>query len=262
MQDNGLSWGISKCHILAQNGVERVPLWLGGELVNYAESGEYLGVMMDAHGITDAATLERIAKADARLRLLRGAGINRPKLGSARLRLIYGALIEPVWTYGLHVAPFSEAVEIRATRLVDAATAWMSSNLQKHSRRRMRRLLALKDADLQRRTQQVALRSRFEGIRQEERDHGTPEQASASARDAEMAVSVGADSEELGDPEAAQVSRWARVEDSRRRKRRIARATTVEMIAYGGCHRRGMQRVRQIGRLADSRRTRKRPSGT
>lgn len=89
-----------------------------------------------------------VVKAEARLRMLKAAGICRPKLGSARLRLIYGALINPVWSYAFHVTPLTETLEEKAGKLIDAATRWMFPNLRKHSRKRMRRLLALKDVDI------------------------------------------------------------------------------------------------------------------
>lgn len=186
---------------------------------------------MNAEGITDAATVERIAKAEARQRLLRGAGINRPKLGSVRLRMIYGALIEPVWTYALHVSQFSATVREKAAKLIDAATKWMSTNLPPKSRIRMRRLLALRDADVQRRRQQLALLSRLEGVWLEAMDEEIEAQTLATAMDAQMASTICNTTSALGEPDDTQTARWTALEDGRRRKRRIAAAQGVELHA-------------------------------
>lgn len=97
--------------------------------------------------------MERLRKAEHRLRQLRAAGINRPKLSVMRLRSIYMALLQPVWTYGVHLSPFSNEVETLAAKFIDAVTQWFYPKLQKHSRQRMRRLIGIEDADILRRIQ-------------------------------------------------------------------------------------------------------------
>lgn len=38
---------------------------------------------------------------------MKASGIRRPRMSSERLRQVYGALIRPVWTYAIHLSPYS-----------------------------------------------------------------------------------------------------------------------------------------------------------
>lgn len=71
---------------------------MNGETLQYSETVEYLGVRISAHGVTELVTLERLRRAETRIRQLRAAGINRPRISSLRLRYIYSALVLPCWT--------------------------------------------------------------------------------------------------------------------------------------------------------------------
>lgn len=93
---NGLEWGVTKCHALRAEEAPATPLYLDGNELKYCASAEYLGVEVDASGVTDAATLERICRAGARIQMLKASVIARPRLTSARLQQVYGALIRPV----------------------------------------------------------------------------------------------------------------------------------------------------------------------
>lgn len=134
-------------------GAPHVELFLNGDTLAYEPASEYLGFNLSTQEVKDAATLERIVKAEARLRMLQRAKIRRPRIDSERLRKLYAALLQLLWTYGLQLTPFLTAVEDRATWLIEQVTAWEYPNLPKHSRKRERRLLALCDADIQRHKQ-------------------------------------------------------------------------------------------------------------
>lgn len=110
--DHGLTWGITKCAALAAPGAPQVELLLNVELLSYAPAAEYLGVNLSASGVTDAATLERITKAEVRLRMLQRSGIGRPRIGSERLRTVYAALIGVFdgAHHGMGVPKLTEAV--------------------------------------------------------------------------------------------------------------------------------------------------------
>lgn len=123
--ENGLTWGISKCKALA-TGVPQTPLYLAGETLEYVATAEYLGVQIGAEGISDGATMERIRNAVARIRMLVAAGMSRPRLSSLRIKEVYAMLIRPMWTYSLHLTPFTPKVEKAEFELLTAATNWTS----------------------------------------------------------------------------------------------------------------------------------------
>lgn len=143
---NGMQWGIQKCHALCAPTVPSTRLTLAGQELQYADTAAYLGVQINAQGVTDGSTLERLRKAEGCIRMMRASGISRSRLSSIRLRAIYGSLVRPLWTYALHITPFTTAVEEMAASLIDFATQWVFPTLPKQSRRRARRLLGMEDA--------------------------------------------------------------------------------------------------------------------
>lgn len=134
--ENGLTWGVAKCHALAAPSVPRPPLTLAGEVLQYSDTADYLGVRVSATGVTEGGTIERLRSAECRIRQLKAAGMLRPRLSVNRLRCIYLALFRPVWTYSLHITPFSNVVREHAAALVDATIQWLYPKLARHSRRR------------------------------------------------------------------------------------------------------------------------------
>lgn len=59
---NGLTWGASKCHALAVPFGPQPPLVLSGQPLEYTQSTEYLGVEIDAFGVTDEGTFARVKR--------------------------------------------------------------------------------------------------------------------------------------------------------------------------------------------------------
>lgn len=186
-EESGLKWGLNKCHALRAAGAPNVTLLLDGSTLSYASSAEYLGVDLDAQGVTDAATLERICRAGARLRQLKAAGVSRPRLGGAQLRRVYGALVRPVWRYAIHLAPFSDRIERQAADLMHQVVDWIFPKLPKHSKRRAKRLLALEDADVRRFLQILSMRGRMENAHLMAQATGNAQEVMATSQDAAMA---------------------------------------------------------------------------
>lgn len=71
------------------------------------------------------ATLERICKEMDRLPRFQAPRISRPRLSSSRLILIYKTLLQHVWTYFLHLTPFTDKVEEAAENIIDVVRTWM-----------------------------------------------------------------------------------------------------------------------------------------
>lgn len=224
---HGLKWGIGKCHALAAPGVERPELILDGETLQYSDCADYLGVSVNAEGITAGATIERLRKAERRLRQLRAAGINRPRASVTRLRSIYAALVRPLWTYGIHLTPFTDEVKELAAALLDAATEWLFPRLQKHSKRRMRRLLGIEDVDITRRIQLHNMAQRLEHARSTALDSNDLGEVVYTTHDAQMARKLVEDEEEDDVPIMEQLARWEQVETGKARRRFVAVANEL-----------------------------------
>lgn len=197
--------------------------------MQYSSEAEYLGVRVEASGVTEGATLERLRSAEGRIRQMRAAGIVRPRLSVARLISIYQALIKPVWSYALHVTPYTAAVDSRAKALLDAATQWIYPKLQKHSRHRMRRLLGIEDADITRRVQLRKMVSRIQSANADALADGDMGEVVFTTHDAQMAVSLMTNEASETEPYDEQIRRWTALEDSRARRRRVAAPTAVAL---------------------------------
>lgn len=226
---NGLQWGLNKCHAIAAPGATQAELFLDGEALSYVRSAEYLGVDIDGQGVTDAATLERLCKASARIEQLKASGIRRPRVSMERLQRVYGALIRPMWTYAVHLAPFSHQLERAAADFLDKVTAWVYPKLPAHSRKRARRLLAIEDADVRRSMQMQGMVGRMQTAHQEALEEGDPAEIGATAEDAQSAMRALEDETILAQPSEAQRIRWKAVEDSRNRIRKVADSDGLEL---------------------------------
>lgn len=226
---NGLAWGLSKCHALLSADAPEVSLLLDGSKLRYVKSAEYFGVDVDASGVTDAATFERICKAGARLRQLKAAGISRPRLGRARLQRVYGVLLRPVWTYAIHLAPFSNRVERLAADLLSQVVDWIFPRLARYSKRRAQRLLALEDADVRRSLQLLSMRGRMENALLQAQASDDEKEIAATSHDAEMATWWVNNAGTLMQPTEEQFHRWEEVESSRQRVRRVATGDKLEL---------------------------------
>lgn len=204
-----------------------VPLWLCNTELRYVPCAEYLGVNLSATSVTDAQTLERIRNAEKRLRQLQASGMRRPRISALRLRTVYAALLKPVWTYGLHLTPLTDAVEQAAARFLDEVTKWVCTRLAKHSRKRARRLLAIQDTDVARRRQMKAAWERMYNVREKALESGWADAIQATTADAATAAALVEETAEMGDPVAEQLRRWNEVESSRRRKRKLAPSSNI-----------------------------------
>lgn len=107
MQDK---WSVAKCTTIVDSSVDLLPLILAGEVMKYAPYADYLGVRICARGVTFENTVESIKWAAARIRALQAVGVRRPRVGTARLRQLYATLVQPVWTYAIHMTPWSQDV--------------------------------------------------------------------------------------------------------------------------------------------------------
>lgn len=223
----GLEWGLRKCWALASEGADRAPLWLAGARLQYAETAEYLGMSLSAAGVTDGRTIERLCAAEAQIRQLRKAGLYKPKLGSDRIRRVYRALVQPTWSYALHVTPFSDAVERQALALLESATLWAFPKPPRMSRVRARRLLAIPDADILRWQLQLSLVSRTRAVAESATEEGSAD-AHMLADDAESALEVSVGARAIGDPVNEQLRRWKFVEDRVRRRRKVGPAQSID----------------------------------
>lgn len=159
-------------------------MWLAVYCFQYAEKTEYLGVTLSVEGVSDEKTIEWLCVAEARIRQLKKAGMHKPRLGSNRIRRVYRALVQPTWTYALHVTPFSDEVERRALAFIESATLWAFPKLPRASRVRARHILALPDADVVRWQQQLALASRLQTIAEKALEEGA-EDSSTLEQDAQ-----------------------------------------------------------------------------
>lgn len=218
---NGLTWGIQKCHALAAVGSAELPFLLAGEELRYSSIAEILGVQLAADGITEAATLELLRTAELRLQQIQAAGIRRPQVGSLRLRMIYAALIRPVWSYALHLTPMTDRVTRAAAQLIDKVTAWTYPKLQRHSRMRARRLFGLLDADVLRHQQLKAMAARMVEARVESAQLGSLENQ-ATKKDEKMAHLLVEAAAWPRKAEEEQLGRWERIEEAKRRRRKVA----------------------------------------
>lgn len=187
-----------------------------------------MGVRITAERVTAGATVERLVKAERRVRQLKASGMVRPRFSVIRLRCIYMALIRPVWTYSLHPTPFNEEFSRRADAVIDGAVQWLFPKLAKHSRRRFRRLLGLEDPDVTRQLQLRGMLLRIQQARTGALASGSMAEVVATTFDAQM-VSSRLEEEAFADlPKEVQVERWRQLEDSRARRRKVAVARAIE----------------------------------
>lgn len=193
------------------------------------DSAEYLGVDIDGQGATDAATLERLCKANAPIEQLKASGIRRPRVSMERLQRIYGALIRPMWTYAVHWAPFLHQLERAAAEFLDKVIGWLYPRLPKHSRKRARRLLAIEDADIRRSMQMWSMVSRMQAAHQEALESGHQAEIVATGEDVQTVAGVAEDDALLEHPREEQIARWQAVEESRNRTRKVAESEGLEL---------------------------------
>lgn len=114
-----------------------------------------------------------------------------------------------------------------ATQLIDQVTAWIHPRLAKHSRARMRRLLALRDGDVARQQQALALAGR---LKERWLDHSDAPMSTAflkAAEDLQVVDQWLLDVFEPNDPPLRQLSRWRAVEDSKPRRRKVATSSDI-----------------------------------
>lgn len=225
----GLEWGLTKCHAIRANDAPEVQLYLDGEALKYSPSAEYLGVDIDSTGVTDAATIERLCKASARMRMLKAAGMARPRLSSARLQQVYGALIKPVWTYCIHLTPYTNRLERAAASFLTEVTKWLFPRLARHSEKRARRLLGLEDADIRRAIQLTGMCGRMEAASMEAHGGRDELEIEGTLQDAETAFWWALNAGTVEEPKLAQIQRWEQVEAERARIRRVAASVGIRV---------------------------------
>lgn len=107
----GLRWNTAKCTIIAAEPLQSAEFYLQGESSEFMPSAAYLGVRMQVTGVSDSSTLERIRSAMARINQLKAIGLRRPRLGIKRIAYLYSVLIQPLWTYSIHLTPLTPAIE-------------------------------------------------------------------------------------------------------------------------------------------------------
>lgn len=161
--------------------------------------------------------------------MLKAVGIARPRLSGGKLRRVYGALLRPVWTYAIQLAPYTDRVERAAADFLTQVTGWMHPKLLAHSRKQARRLLGLEDADVRREVLLTRMHGRMEEASLEAQGEDKAEAVVATRNDAEMAAWLADNAGRLQNAEKEQLRRWPRVESSKARVMRIAAAESIQL---------------------------------
>lgn len=119
-QDNGMTWGVSKCAVLTETRPRPEPLLLAGSALEYRDEAEYLGVSATATGVSETKSINRLRGAKSKLNLLRNMGVHSGRIPSAQMLRICEALVLTGALYGLHLVPLSTEVMMAWKDLEDS----------------------------------------------------------------------------------------------------------------------------------------------
>ena len=99
-----MTWSVNKFHVLDgphQKGQE--PFRLAGGILQRSTREPYLSISLTVEGADDTATLERMEKADKRLRIVNRLGVNRSRISLMNNIALFRTFIRSMIEYGLHL---------------------------------------------------------------------------------------------------------------------------------------------------------------